>query len=596
MQRVQYMRKVLEEKYKSLFATYNLDCPVNAQNINFVIKDALREFLKSGKKTAIYCNGGHTKMLMADFMAELRQVNFIIDNYVDLSHSGGFHLIREDEIEKNDIKAVIISSFKFKETIVNSLKKNHPTIQYLDIYDKLAEQDIVLQADYYYHSHPYQHYHMINSIQRRIKEITDKTELELLYMSLITKYIQIKDFRSAGVYAAELYTNTNKLQYAQLLEDINTIYELEKTAAANIDDKNVLAFCLDGLRRKDLTETFMPKISKVLQKEGFILNNAYSFSTSTFESLLPVYSENGNLRTEYYKHNFVMENECRFLREAERQNRKVYFYTDMNHFTMGEKVQYSGTFQTVTEKLWDFIVNAVEEKNGLYYIHVLYESHFTFSNPYTEEELISEGTAMLFDYLPQKGGKLRTNYEQQHWDALRYLDDVISPFLERIKCRMLLYSDHGNIILKENCSLEEVKNTKLNCDEEWVRIPYVIRSPEMGVGKSNQLVSLMSFNDIVIALMKQDTYDVPINRFIKVARSELYNPDFHYLYKLKGEEKRLLAFEAFLFSDGYKLVIYSNGSIELFLIDGDKEVDDEKLMQQYLHEILNYITVCSFDR
>ena len=118
----------------------------------------------------------------------------------------------------------------------------------------------------------------------------------------------------------------------------------------------------------------------------------------------------------------------------------------------------------------------------------------------------------------------------------------------------------------------------------------------MGVGKSNQLVSLMSFNDIVIALMKQDTYDVPINRFIKVARSELYNPDFHYLYKLKGEEKRLLAFEAFLFSDGYKLVIYSNGSIELFLIDGDKEVDDEKLMQQYLHEILNYITVCSFDR
>ena len=62
------MRKQLEQKYEKLFDTYGFERPINAKNINETIRHSLRDFLEKHKNVAIYCNGGHTKMLMSDFI------------------------------------------------------------------------------------------------------------------------------------------------------------------------------------------------------------------------------------------------------------------------------------------------------------------------------------------------------------------------------------------------------------------------------------------------------------------------------------------------------------------------------------------------
>ncbi len=589
------MKEIIEQKYENLFDKYHFARPIDAFQVTHVIKNSLQEFMKLDKKTAIYCNGGHTKMLMADFMFELKNIKFIIDNYSEIYDVNGFYMIRDDEIEKNGIEAVIISSFKFRNSIIDNLKKNHPSILFLDIYDKLAENGIVLKTDYYYQNHPYQHYRTINSIQRKIREEKDECELIKSFWLLITQYIHIKDFLSAIVYAKELYKITSNLREAELISELENLYNEEISAVGQISEKNVLMFCLDGLRHQDFSNEYMPKMTEVFEKKGFIFDNAYSFSTSTFESLLPAYSENDDLRTGYYNKNFVEENDCRFLQEAIRQKRKICFYTDMNHFVKGENVHYSGTFQTVTEKLWNFILDAVDEENGLYYIHELYESHFTFSNPYTEEKLISEGTAMLFDFLPQKGGKLRTDYAQQHLDAIRYLDDVLAPFFQEIRCRVVLYSDHGNMILKKECELKEVPETKLICDEEWIRIVCAICSPEINFGRTRKLFSIMSLNDIIISLLKQEIYREPENDYIKVVRSELYNPNFQSLYKMLKKDTYLLAFEAFIFKEGYKLVVFSDGTVELYRVMNDKRICDNKLIDHMLEKVKKHITVYAYE-
>ena len=257
-----------------------------------------------------------------------------------------------------------------------------------------------------------------------------------------------------------------------------------------------------------------------------------------------------------------------------------------------DSIQYSGAFQTATEKIWNFTLDAAEEKNGLFYIHILYESHFSFSNPYTKEKLISEGTAMLFDFLPQKGRKLRTDYKRQHLDSLRYLDDVLEPLLHPLRCRMLVYADHGNLILNANCKIQDIPETKFSFAEEWLRIPYLIRSPEMGQGNNQQLISLMSLNDILVHLLNQKAYTAPENSFIKAARSELYNPDFQYLYKEIGKEHCLLAFEVFLFEEGYKLAVYADGTISLFYLN-DMPCDDNTLINVLFEKIQSYLTVCN---
>ena len=590
------MKEILQKKYDKLFEAYGFEKPIEVKNINSIISRSLKEFFGRHDNIAIYCNGGHTRMLMTDFMFELKTVKYIVDNYSNASNETGFCLIKDEDIEERGIDAVIISSYKHKDKIVEGLKKNHPSIDYLNIYDKFMENGINLQSDYYYYNHPFHHYRSINTLQREIETMVESEKIVAAYTTLVTCYIHIKYFFNAIKVAKKMYEVAPTDLFNRLILDLEDIYETEKCAATQISERNVLLFCLDGLRRQDMTKTYMPKLTGILENSGLIFNNAYSYSTSTFESLIPVYSENTDLRTEYYNKNFVDGKDCRFLQEAIKQGRHIYFYTDMDHYIEGDNIHYSGIFQTVTEKLWNFIMDAVEEENGLFYIHELYESHFAFSNPYTKTKLIAEGTAILFDYLPQKGGKLRTDYEQQHIDALCYLDDVVSPLIQPINCEMLLYADHGNLILHNEQKLETVKETKLVCDEEWIRIACAVRSPRVSGGSNEKLFSLMELNNIVISMLRQESYQIPDNTYIKCARSELYNPDFRYLYQSIGKANCLLAFEAYIFFEGYKLVIFADGTVELFSVSDDNQIYDKSLIKRLVRTVSDNISVCGVDK
>ena len=113
---------------------------------------------------------------------------------------------------------------------------------------------------------------------------------------------------------------------------------------------------------------------------------------------------------------------------------------------------------------------------------------------------------MLFDFLPVKGGHLRADYMRQHQDAIHYLDDVLAPFLERLTCRMVLYADHGTLILDKNTEISDIGDMEYTCSEGWTRIPVIIRSPETGVGTNEELISLMELNPIIISLSEKKPY------------------------------------------------------------------------------------------
>lgn len=584
--------KELEKQYYNLFEKYQLEQPLNSQNIISIIRQSLHNFLLDAEKPAIYCNGGHTKMLMADFVYELKKVKYIVDNYAQVKENKGFVLIRDDDIEVYGIDKIILSSYKFRKDLKKILKEKHSDIPVLDIYDEFEKKGINVQADYYYSNHPYQHYKMINQLQREIRESNDIVIVKKLYVSLVTKYLHIKDFRTALIKLGEYEKYDIKAR--QMLQDVKELYDLQKKAVASISEHNVLMFCMDGLRQQDLSEQTMPKLSRLIQKTCYCYTNAYSFSTSTFESLVPVYSENGDLRSRYYEKNNVNIESCRFATLAEKQRRAIYIYGDAEHYVEGKHINYSEQFLTVTEKLWQFILDACETENGMFYLHELYESHFTFSNPYTEIPLISEGTAMLFDFLPAKGGHLRADYKKQHEDSIRYLDDVIEPLLSPMQCRMLIYADHGNLLLDYNTKLSEIDDMEYTCSEGWTRIPLIMRSPEVGIGTDNRLASLMQLNNMMISLLQCTTYILPDSEHIKMARSELYNPDFRFLYEMIGKRDSLQAFECFLFTDGNKFIIFADGTTKVYdIYDRPNELADKRML---FERIQGEITVCDISQ
>lgn len=589
----------LEQQYQNLFIKYQLEQPLDSGNVSSIIRQSLHAFLRNVERPAIYCNGGHTKMLMADFIHELRNIKYIVDNYASAEEEKGFLLIKDDEIERHGIDAIVLSSYKFRKELKKSLKEKHPNIPVLDIYDEFEKRGINVQADYYYSNHPYQHYKRINQLQREIRKTDDSLAIKELYRALVTEYLHIKDFRTAVMRLKE-WKNTKTItqeymkEAEQIAQDVEALYDLQKKAAAFLSGQHVVMLCLDGLRQQDLSAKTMPKMNRMIQETGYQYTNAYSFSTSTYESLVPVYSENSDLRSKYYEKSNVGIEECRFASLAEKQERIFYIYGDAEHFIEGEHIYHSESFLTVTQKLWQFILDACETEKGLFYLHESYESHFTFSNPYTETPLISEGTAMLFDFLPVKGGHLRTDYAKQHEDAIRYLDDVLEPLLRPMKCRMVIYADHGNLILDYDTKLSEVGDMEYTCSEGWTRIPLILRSPEMGAGTDDRLISLMQLNNMVISLLQQDTYQIPDVEYIKMARSELYNPDFRFLYEMIGKKESLQAFECFLFTDGRKLMIFADGTTKVYDIKDRLLTDADK--RTMLDRIEGKITVCDISR
>lgn len=579
----------LEEYYYSILKKYSFEKPLEAGRINRIIHEELEKFLLDAKKPAIYCNGAHTQKLLSDFVFELKKVNIIIDNFADGKDSG-YKIINKDDIKSENIDAIVVSSYNYMEQIVNELTIDHPDIKVLNIYDKLREQGICLHSNYYFGTHLFHNYHLLNQLQLELESSDDKDKI---FFKIINKYLDIKDFKSAIKYIKEALTFTGKQTYKQMMIDFEKIYNLELECASNISQNNVLMLCMDGLRFQDVNDVLLPKLSKIFADNWVNYSNTYSYSTSTYESLIPAYSENTDMRTKYYDNCFVDGNDCRFIQTALGQGRDIFFYTDGVHYVEHNNIHYSEASETITQKFWDFILDAQNVKKGLFYIHGLYETHFAFPNPYTKGKLIAEGGALLFDMLPVKGGRLRTDYIRQHDDALRYVDDVIAPFLKRIKCSAVFYADHGNLLMSVNSTLTDIKKEYLQCGEEWIRIPFFVKSSHHSYGSYDMLHSIMSINDVIISLLENNEYKPVDKSYIKIGRSQIYNPNFQRLYKLLGEEKRLQAFEGFIFSEGYKLVVYADGHAELYDLNDNELFDDDKI-EDLMMVVRREITVIEY--
>lgn len=589
------VRQLLNQKYIELQNMYENALQEGHNNINLIIRNSLNLFLEKCKRPAIWCYGKHTKMLMADFMFELKSIHYIIDNGIENRIGSGFEIISEREILERGIDGIIISSRIYKNEIIDNLEKNYNHIIYLDIYKEIEKEGIRLEKDYYVREHPYSKYCSLNELQRNILHEKSKEVILGSLKHIIRIYIEIKDFKTAISYAERMVKLSNGSWEIDLLKKLNEIYRLQLEALERINEDNVLMLCIDGLRRNDVCDQYMRNMYSFIVNNTYHFDNAYSISSSTFESLIPAYSENSDLRTRYYEKNKINSAACRFIKEAKRKNCNIFFYTDGTDYVDDAEIKVSSQFQTATEKWWGFLMDAIDEERGLFYIHILYESHYSYPNPYTDDVLIAEGTNILFDYLDKNGGEIRTDYSKQHRDSLKYLDDVIVPFLVRLSCRSVLYADHGNIILEKGTNINDIEKTKFTYHEDLIQVPLAIKCPEMPAKVDSYLTSIMELNNILLGLLNRKEISFARNRFIKVVRSQIYNPDFKYLYKRANFEHELLAFEVFIFEDGYKLAIYQDGKTELYNASTDYKINNLLLQKKLLRLIQNEITVCDIE-
>lgn len=578
-------KDILKEKLDNLCGLLGLDLESEHNDLNLFIRRILKSFMHTHKKVAIYCYGYHTQMLLTDFVAELRDVVCIIDNG-NVSNDSSFQIIKDGDIEQFGLDGVVVSSFKHMKEIKQGLHDNHKDVDVLDIYEELAKQGIILEHDFFY-AGPYQSYSRINTLLMKLEE---GESIDLL-RDLLKEYVSIKDFRLAGDLSKKIYNLTGEKTDKEICDATSELYEMQISKLSHIGKNNVLMLCLDGLRRQDFIDGQMEKTYELVKNSSCIYSNAYSYSTMTYESLVPTFEENTDQKTDYYLREEVDSKDCRFIKKALGEKRFVAVYGDGNHYIYDDAIKYSGYSQTVTEKLWDFIIDCDGVDNGIFYLHELYESHYSFANPYSKERIVSQGAAMLFDFLPQNSGCLRTDYKKQHGDAIRYLDDTLTPFLEVLPCSLVLFADHGNLILEHDTELKDIDEPKLHAGEEWIRIPLAIRVNGQKPRMDNRLISLMELNDIMLSVMAGNEYRHDDPEFIKIGRSAIYNQQFRELYRLMSSEYNGEAFEGFIFRNGYKLLVFSDGKKRLYSVNDDSLICDDKLADELFEKVKNEITI-----
>lgn len=588
------VKEDLTNTYKNFTNKYHISSSLEDNKILSIIKNSLKDFMLQHLNAAIYCYGQHTEQLMAKFIFELRDIKYIIDNNHKNLLSKGFKIISNDKIDECEIDGIIISSYKYRNEIKQELLKKYHAQDILDLYEVLEKNGISADREFYRLNTPYAYYRQINYLQRKIAANSDnnRKEIEKLYLELIAEYIKIKDFLSALNKIKECGDKFDININEELKDGIENLYKMELQAASEISENNVLMFCFDGLRNIDVSKEGMNKLYSYIEKNAKWFQNAYSYSTSTFESLVPAYSENTDQRTKYYLNAYVDSGECRFVQHAKSQNREIYFYDGGACYVKDELIHYTGRDQTVTEKIWDFVTDAMNTDNGLFYLHEEDESHFSYVNPYTTDELLADGLNIMFDYLEKYGGSLRIDYDKQHKDALKYLDDVVTPVLQCLNCNTLIFADHGNLILDYHTCLNEIKEIDFSAGNSLIKVPFALINRKKTPEHCEKLLSLMDINDVVISMLDNQEYSVNDKEFIKIGRSAIYNPDFKYLYGEADKNTELLAFEGFIFKDGWKLLIFSNAQTKLYNAQTDEPAESEEIKNALLFKVKDFISVC----
>lgn len=233
------------------------------------------------------------------------------------------------------------------------------------------------------------------------------------------------------------------------------------------------------------------------------------------------------------------------------------------------------------------MIDANNEKNGLFYIHVLQESHFWYANAYTEAPFVA---GVSTDVINFNNNEIINNLKNQKLDADRYLDNILSVLLDNIKSNFVVYADHG-YIMPDEYKIDNKDNSAYSYHNNLIQIPLIIKQNgnKSMVGDRYELVSLMQLNEILCNLINNRMVMPNEHNYIKVQRTGIYNPKLKKIYREKGRERELMAFELFIFIDGYKLCVYENG--EIVFLYKDKKVENAQLQAEYYNAVANDVTV-----
>ena len=281
----------LEERYNRIIKKYRLreeteDLYAVEEYINIWMERT--ENVSSGS-IALYGAGNHTKQLLEllERLEQERKIGYIIDNYSQNETLRGFPIITEEEVAQKGIELVWISSWIYRDELLERTRKNLPQMKVIEPYkflnERLQQRE---QREIWYYANEGKYKWFIKR-QKRKKEASEK-EKEKISRQLIAGYFAICDwvdleeeisrYVQIGYGSSDLYQDLLKDTH-KLLKDISDEVREKKS-------RNYFVYVVDALSKYAVDS--MPRISDWKKKCTSFSNyrNEYPATRETLMGLL----------------------------------------------------------------------------------------------------------------------------------------------------------------------------------------------------------------------------------------------------------------------------------------------------------------------
>lgn len=534
---------------------------------------------------AIRGGGSHTERLLETFQRHKINIGikYIIDNkyQVTFSEKDSLHIFPQDVL-KHTIDVIIISSYMYRQEMIDELKAMGYDGIIVNIYEILEKEGIYLDSPYFFNSDGRLFYVDIFYERIRFENTIDQIKKEEYLRRLISRYINIRDFVYTRKYLevySEFFGNNLDIFSAEIENVINEIkyqLSLKKT-------KDILLFWVDQLQYKDLKK--MNYLSEVAEK-NISFERSYTQNLQTSTTFKTMFSGRD-----------LLDDKAYLIDVITKENSNVYKILQENSYDFKyigwgkNNVYFEGISNYSLEKdncilalnTWKMIMDLLDNNKNTMYLSHTFEAH--------EHHYCGFVTDILFDITKSNFQQFETRYNE----CIAYIDKQLSFYLPffQYNCSVIVMSDHGQE-LENVYKFDENMNPKCEpfkigrWSENSLHTVMILKTPFLRPRKVKGLFSLVQFSEIITSLIKRQ-WMVKEKEYVKIQSMPFYNmvgirkilktTDYKYGFLVKG-----------IITQKEKYLLYADGHEEYYL--NHEEENDLSKCSVYKDRIKELRKIC----
>ncbi|MFC5528945.1 sulfatase-like hydrolase/transferase [Cohnella yongneupensis] len=560
-------------KLARLLKKYELDTVTESYYIDrFVVEVCQPQ--SPNDRMVIWGAGEHTDHLLKILCKDVgirNSIAFIVDNSEKLQNTNvkGFQ-VKPPSAINDDITTIVVSSYLYREPITDEIKKSYPRCRIVNIYDEKFQ--LPLKGPFYIHKQNTDLF-----MQRKIyEEASGRKQREAQLLTLIKKYLRVRDFVNGQRYIAE-YVMQKYSDYAELLslqQELNSLLTELKESLQRKTPQDLCILILDSMRARDLEK--MPNLN-AFASQHINYRNAYSPSTYTIASCLSMMTGKLLIDDHLMEESELDLTQSGLYGRVSQEGYRFYQYSGMHvkdhpHVnligTSGKKADFD-TFAPASLLIWNFLTDLAsrQDSRGLYVLQ-LWELHHPYVSGYHEKRIILPG------YLPKFINKhkiqnpdLLTEAYDQYQEAMRYVDQQLQMFLEFLPPRMTaaICSDHG--FCQED---GDHYGAVLPWRDENIHVPLIVRYPGDTPTVNPGLFGMKHLSEILLEIYETGALRIQPHDFVEMQRgpirSKTMREDPLFSYQLNPN---LFQGYKMIRSLTEKYVLYDNGQEEYYILPNE---------------------------